>query len=242
MSISSLSASRDTHSLESNTFTGIDKGFNFSWDQVPDRYLEKVTYIPLDEGPNFNDPWANERRQREVMSFPLEDYKDTDWVILGDVDEIPDPELFAYDPERFYVFVATTCYYKLNWSSLEWDASKMIQLGKLREHFEGRLDKFRDYWHDMGSPVFPRRTSLYGGWHFSYMPDDGLSQEEAIRLKLRSFSHTEMATPRVVEVTVRNSTKMVDPRERRLFEIAIDKLPLYVRKNARHYRDIGWIA
>ncbi len=217
------------------TFTGLPKGRKFDW-KVVEGYEDKISYL-FDERPPEQNPWSNEHRQRTIINRELGQFKDDDWFISGDLDEIPEPSMLqdACDPSKFYVFSSKTCYYRLNWFALDHDSSKMVQMGRLRRQFKNDPGEFRDHWDG------PDRVTLLGGWHFSYMAD-GTDSADAIRTKMLSFSHTEFATPQHINKTIEDSRSMIDCRGRQLYMLDRKYWPKEVTDNEEHYRSIGWLA
>jgi beta-1,4-mannosyl-glycoprotein beta-1,4-N-acetylglucosaminyltransferase len=176
------------------TFTNIDKPYYFEKNQSRFKQWEdKIVYLPIilsDDGLDFSTKdtsynpnsaaWQFEYQQRSALFYGLENVKDSDIILMGDIDEIPNPDYIKSSQ------VPSTCvmdfyYYYVNNKSIgprdkQWLGTSIIN-GQLLSQLEN-LQQLRDI-----------RSSLplvKTGWHFSY-----LGGKEIIRTKIQSISHTE---------------------------------------------------
>ena len=56
------------------------------------KFQDKIIYIPVDNFPNLSDPWKMLRFQRNSSMRYLGNLMPEDYVIVSDVDEIPNPD------------------------------------------------------------------------------------------------------------------------------------------------------
>jgi beta-1,4-mannosyl-glycoprotein beta-1,4-N-acetylglucosaminyltransferase len=183
--------------VESNlTHSGEPKPYYFEANKKRfEPWLHKITYVPVKqsaEGLHFNKnessynptsaSWKLENEQREALSIVKTMAGDDDLIILGDLDEIPDPAVLkkirpANEPRALSLLFH---YYFMNCQNVgteRWWNGSIIASGKQFRDLSPQLlrDNRNNY------PIIKK-----GGWHFSYL--GGL---EKIKYKLASFAHTE---------------------------------------------------
>lgn len=165
------------------------------------RWEHKILYIPIEqslEGLNFdkvgtytptNGSWILENQQRLAISYIKDIVKDKDIVLIGDLDEIPNPEaVFALrsgdilniEGTQTVSFSLLFHYYYMNCQMEGYDRNWNGVVGCTGKYFK-KTDpqNIRD-----NRNHFPRLPNA--GWHFSYL--GGL---EKIKTKIESFAHTE---------------------------------------------------
>lgn len=189
---------------ESNlTFSGKSKPYNFKDNAHRfDKWKHKIIYLPIEqstEGLSFEDvktytptngPWMLESQQRYALSYASNMMADTDLVMLGDIDEIPDPKVIerysniTHHMESPISLSMLFHYYYMNCQNEgfeRWWNGTVLSTGAMFKEFNPQgLRDDRNH--------FFRETEA--GWHFSY-----LGGVEKIRQKIQSFSHTEFNTP-----------------------------------------------
>ena len=101
-----------------------------------DKFRDKIVYLPVENFPNLNDPWKMLEYQRNYSLNEIKKYDDNDYVIISDIDEIPNPEKiidFTNRKLNLGVFEQLFFYYKLNLlntSQSEWYGSKICKKKK----------------------------------------------------------------------------------------------------------------
>jgi len=139
-------------------------------------FKKETTYNPLGAA------WKLENEQRNALIGANQLIADDDLVLLSDLDEIPDPEMFKdIDTSKGPVVLSELFhYYFLNCQNIgneRWWNGTIAASGKqFKETTPQLLRDKRNEW-----PVMKR-----AGWHFSY-----LGGIEKIKEKIRSFAHTE---------------------------------------------------
>ena len=189
-----------THSGKSKPFIFDDNIERFS------KWKNKIIYLPINQSIEelsfdkvtsytpTNGPWILEQQQRFALSYINSMVDDGDLVILGDLDEIPDP--IVLDSLRGTVNVSqlpkpVVCsqlfhYYYMNCQNEGferlWNGSVIANGKQFKEYNPQGLRDNRN--------SFPRIEE--GGWHFSY-----LGGIEKIRTKIESFAHSEFNRPEI---------------------------------------------
>lgn len=182
---------------ESNyTHSGQPKEFHFRANQARFQpWLHKIHYIPLQqsvEGLAFEEKetsynpasasWKLENEQRNALAIAATMINENDRVVIGDLDEIPDPRLLTTinldkDPvalSQLFHYYFMNCQ---NTGNERWWNGTIVCTGKQFTASTPQL--LRDRRNDL-------RAIKKAGWHFSYL--GGL---EKIKYKIRSFAHTE---------------------------------------------------
>ena len=83
------------------------------------KFKEKIIYIPVDNMPDGDNPYVRENFQRNAISRGIEKAANEDFIIISDLDEIPNPKkIVSFKTKmRFAVFKQLHFYYKLNLQS-----------------------------------------------------------------------------------------------------------------------------
>jgi beta-1,4-mannosyl-glycoprotein beta-1,4-N-acetylglucosaminyltransferase len=195
------------------TFTGIAKPLYYNPERFGD-YSKKIRHVIVDEFPfDFSDPWRVERYQRNAIAQGIRDAAPSDWIMVGDVDEIPDPQKIAsFQPmryirgdfnQRYFAYYLNNCQVDESGNPITWFGTKITT--KVRyDDFFGCSEQVRRFKGSGITRVFQRQwfhrfqtqQILDGGWHFSW-----LNGAESIATKLSSFSHQELNTAEVRDLT-----------------------------------------
>ena len=135
-----------------------------------------------------------ENAQRNIISKGLEKASSDDWIIISDLDEIPNLEFLNLKntKEKFVFFKQDMMYYKFNlkFENFEWIGSKACKKKDLKSPQWLRNIKDRRYpWWRLDIHFSSQKYSNIkfvknGGWHFSY-----LKTAEEIEHKLKSYLH-----------------------------------------------------
>lgn len=218
------------------TYTGVYKGFNL--EKHLDRYtqwMDKIEYIKVENSPTHSNAWANEEWQRNQMNRGWTDITDTDLLLVSDLDEIIRPETFEFMKNTdydFYALMLPTSYFKLNYIDT-------------KEHYSGWGRAFRRYTfpgYQMRNTNGEHTTSKvkvhHAGWHFGWLGD-----EEFIKNKLKSFSHTEFDNDFIlgnidIEDNVRRGRVHIYPEQDRWKVVKLNEyFPKSLMKNKEKYKN-----
>ncbi|MDA9663796.1 hypothetical protein N9T25_00825 [Candidatus Pelagibacter sp.] len=138
--------------------------------------------------------WKRENLQRNQISVGLSDAQEEDWVIISDLDEIPNLSEIKLKNinDNFVFFKQDMMYYKFNLKleNYTWIGSKACKMKNLESPQWIRDIKDRKYsWWRVDTYFSKRKYNniLFvenGGWHFSY-----LKKPKDIEKKLKSYLH-----------------------------------------------------
>src|SRR6056300_2011592 len=69
-------------------------------------FKDKIIYIPVNDMPEGKNPWIRENFQRNCIERGLINAKQEDWIIISDLDEIPNLRMLHHFKKemRFAVF------------------------------------------------------------------------------------------------------------------------------------------
>jgi beta-1,4-mannosyl-glycoprotein beta-1,4-N-acetylglucosaminyltransferase len=212
---------------ESNTtFRGQQREYAFpALGGLP--FAEKIHYVPCDMSRHELGPWGREAYLRNAAETYLAEHAGPeDWVLVGDVDEIPAPA-FLQNPREGALEMRITQGW-LNWFATYKSRGTVVFQ---RKH--------------MISPAHTRdmRTGVDAipdsGWHLTYT-----GGVEAIQQKLRSFSHTEYSVPpytdrEYIEARMNAGVGFFNaPEPRTFFPAPIEELPPYVAEHRERFEHL----
>ena len=95
---------------------GKKKKLNFDLEKY-DKFKDKIIYLPVDNFPNLKNPWEMLEYQRNYSMHEIKNYDDDTFVLISDIDEIPNPKKineFINSNSNYGVFEQLFFYYKLN--------------------------------------------------------------------------------------------------------------------------------
>ncbi len=193
------------------THSGKEKKLIFDINKYP-KFKEKIDYIVVRDLPQGIDEIGNddsnleitnkeimnalrrENFQRNAIYRGLANTDDNDWIIISDLDEIPDLSTinFNFINKKIIFFKQKVFYYKLNLElkTLRWIGSKACKKKYLKspQWLRNIKDKIYSKWRlDI---IFSKKryNNIYfvenGGWHFSFV-----KKPEDIEKKLKSYLH-----------------------------------------------------
>ena len=135
-----------------------------------------------------------ENAQRNIISKGLEKARKDDWIIISDLDEIPNLENLNIEKtkEKFIFFKQDMMYYKFNlkFDNFKWVGSKACRKKDLisPQWLRNIKDKNYPWWRLDVYYSKKKYTNIKfikdGGWHFS-----NLKTPEEIEYKLKSYLH-----------------------------------------------------
>ena len=187
------------------------KNKNFDINQFT-KFKDKIIYIYQDQEPeglistntknNQNERYRNllhntylrENSQRDIISQGISRAASDDFIIVGDIDEIPNLKNFDFESKKnqLIVFKQLMFYYKLNlfYKELVWHGTKACIKKKLESPQWLRNVKAKKYPIWRFDTMFSDKKYINisfvsnGGWHFTNMKNP-----EEIFTKLNSFLH-----------------------------------------------------
>ena len=193
------------------THSGKEKKLIFDINKYP-KFKEKIDYIIVRDFPQGIEQIGNddsnleitnkeimnalrrENFQRNAIKRGLINANDNDWIIISDLDEIPDLSNINFNSinKKIIFFKQKVFYYKLNLElkTLRWIGSKACKKKYLKspQWLRNVKDKIYPKWRLDIIFSEKRYNSVFfvenGGWHFSFV-----KKPEDIEKKLKSYLH-----------------------------------------------------
>lgn len=177
-----------------HTFSNKPKDYNFENNiKRYEKWMDKINYVKV-QSPKFPNPWDNEHWQSAQIKRGWCDATSDDLILASiNVDEIVRPEAIelmkntSYD---YYTLWMPIFYFKFNYTD------SVHHYSPWAKAFRGLTGK--ETISPIAQLITPPGSSHinvhHSGWHFSWLGDN-----EYIKNKLRSYSHTEFDTPNIVE-------------------------------------------
>ena len=193
------------------THSGKEKKLIFDINKYP-RFKKKIDYIVVKDLPRGIEQISNndsnleitnkeimnalrrENFQRNAINRGLANADDNDWIIISDLDEIPDLSNINFNSinNKIIFFKQKVFYYKLNLElkTLRWIGSKACKKKYLKspQWLRNVKDKIYPKWRLDIMFSEKRYNNIFfvenGGWHFSFV-----KKPEDIEKKLKSYLH-----------------------------------------------------
>jgi len=221
--------------------------------------LQKIIDTKNDHGGYIMNALLRENNQRNFISEGLKSANDDDFILISDVDEIPNLEKinFGKFSEKIIQFRQEMFYYKFNLKlpNLIWTGSKGCKKKDLISPQWLRNVKDKKYPLFRFDTIFSKTKYISikfidnGGWHFS-----NIKSAEEIEYKLKSYLHH-----REFDINPLNSKEIENIIEKKqaIYDLKVDKrvnkigngsklenypinqLPLYLQHNKKKYEQ--WI-
>ena len=241
------------------------------------KFKDKIKYILIDEipegieninegddkktiyGKSIHNAWKRENLQRNKIIKGLTDVDKEDWIIISDLDEIPNLREVKFEniKNELIFFKQDMMYYKFNLKleNYVWVGSKACKMKNLKSPQWIRDIKDRNYAPWRIDTFFSDRkynNILFvenGGWHFSY-----LKKPREIEKKLKSYLHhidydMNPVGEKGIQEMINNKKTIynikADQKENKfdgsnkLNKININLLPSYILENKDKLKD--WI-
>jgi beta-1,4-mannosyl-glycoprotein beta-1,4-N-acetylglucosaminyltransferase len=160
------------------TFSGKKKPLVFHENKALfEKFLPKIIHVVVSDMPGGSDPWVRERFQRNAIARGIpKDAKDTDLLIVSDVDEIPKAETIAkalpITTTKALDMGAYSGYLNVLWGG--WSHAKICPIASIRAS-DPQTIRHQGHEHIQDA-----------GWHFSYM-----GGAERVCDKMSAFAHQE---------------------------------------------------
>ena len=241
------------------------------------KFENKITYLLLDHqekdffsikdtdtlneiaGKKVMNALKRENYQRNFLINGLIEATDEDWIIISDLDEIPNLEMnnLKECENKIVFFKQIMIYYKLNLYLAEfpWIGSKACKKSALKSPQWLRNIKDRNYpWWRLDTFFSKTKYSNInifenGGWHFSY-----IKNPEGIERKLKSYLHH--AEYEMNSIDKEKISKLIEEKKaiynlkvdsrlnkfdegNKLKKLDLSLLPQYVKDNISMFND--WI-
>jgi len=210
------------------TFTSNTKQLYYSENKsLFEKYSDKIIHVIVDDLPFLDKPkkdqiWKNEKFQRNCIQRGLDSLKlnEDDYIIISDVDEIPDPETLNYIKNQNNL-LSGQLEQEFYYYNLESRMNHNWYFSKILKYSEFLL---------MGKSCDQiRNTSLEtikkGGWHLSYF-----GTPEFISNKIKNFSHqeynnSEFTDPSLIQERISNKVDLFNRPSINMIPPNVDYLP-----------------
>jgi beta-1,4-mannosyl-glycoprotein beta-1,4-N-acetylglucosaminyltransferase len=257
-----------------HTHSGDKKKLIFNINKYSE-FKNKINYIVTEDPPEGieninNDDNENQKNIKHIMNaLKRENYQRNkiidglneadpeDWIIISDLDEIPNLDMIDFNKinKKIIFFKQKVFYYKLNLElkNIHWVGSRAVQKKNLMSPQWLRNIKDRIYPKWRLDVFFSKRkyNNIYyvhdGGWHFSYV-----KKPEDIEKKLKSYLHhreydLEPLGIEKIKNFVNNKSVIYDHRvdqtqykfsgSQKLEKIALHNLPPDIENNFNFYKE-----
>ena len=233
------------------THSGLKKKLNFDINKYSN-FKNKIIYGVIDKFPSNLGSWEKENYQRNFISNLLEKAERNDFILISDLDEIPDLSninLSNYD-EKIIVFKQRLFFYKFNFGEIKpsWHGTRCSQKKNLKSPQWIRnlktYKKYKPYRLDkiIFSKNYERNFKIIddGGWHFTWM-----GNIDFIKEKLKSFAHTELNTlslnnDEFIKSCIEKRIPIEQKQKIQLEKLPLKKkfLPIYILNNKKKYEHL----
>jgi beta-1,4-mannosyl-glycoprotein beta-1,4-N-acetylglucosaminyltransferase len=233
--------------LESKeTHQGQSKKLNFNINRFK-KFKKKINYFVLDKiniDPNYkpHKPTTigqiRDQHQRNHLAKCINDAEASDWIMISDIDEIPNPnKIFDFNPKKkFAIFEQKMFYYKFNLLNVtrpKWFGTRICVKKFLTspQELRNEIDKTTFF-----KRVFFGKNQIItnGGWHFSF-----IKTAKGIQKKIKAFAHIEENTKSNRNLTnikkkLKNNLDIFN-RNFKYKKTSLNVLPNYIIKNKKKF-------
>ena len=243
-----------------NKYSEFKKKINYI---ITEDYAEGIENINNDDNENqknikhIMNALRRENYQRNKIKDGLNEATSDDWIIISDLDEIPNLDKINFNEinKKIIFFKQRVFYYKLNLElkKIHWIGSKAVQKKNLISPQWLRNIKDRIYSKWRLDIIFSKKkyNNIFyindGGWHFSY-----IKKPEDIEKKLKSYLHHREYDLKPLGIEkiknfVNNKSVIYDHRldqtqykfsgSQKLEKISLDYLPPDIENNINFYKE-----
>ncbi len=230
---------------------GNEKKLNFDINKYI-KFKEKINYIVVDDVPknvqankkNWHENHLRDQFQRNSLSRGYQEFDPEDWIMISDIDEIPDPKkIHEFDIKKKYAcFLQKNFQMKINLMNVTdgfWAGTKICQKKNLKspQWLRNLKIKKKPFW-KIFSDSQPQLIEN-SGWHFSF-----LKKPDSISAKISVYAHQEFNTPKFnnvknIENKIKNQEDLFD-RKIKYRSVTLDNsFPDYIINNKSKFKD--WI-
>ena len=223
---------------------GNEKKINFKIENFQ-KFKDKIIYLIIEKFPKNLSNWGRENYQREFILNGLVNAKDDDYIMISDIDEIPNvSNLNSIENYKFSVFEQKMFYYKINLQNMTeplWYGSRICKKKYLKSiTFLRKKIKLENMKKAFWKLQYEKSIEFIenGGWHFN-----NLYNPEIISKKLQNIKHVDKGLKNVhldrdiIEKKIFN-LEDVFHRNHKYEKIEIDEtFPDYIRNNLSIFTD-----
>ena len=209
-----------------------------------DKFKDKIIHLRIEDFPKeLSSTWERENFQRNYISKSINNLLDDDYIIISDIDEIPNfDNLKNFEKYKFTAFQQSNFCYKFNMKNItypNWYGSKLCKKKYLKSPQWLRNQKVKEYsfFH-----FYKIKWNIIknGGWHFSF-----LMQPTEIIKKIKSFAHDEFNKKEFLEINeIEKKIKLGEDlfnRDQKYIKVELNNnFPKQIFDNIDKYKE--WIA
>ncbi len=208
------------------------------------KFKDKIIHLRIEDFPGeLSSTWERENFQRNYISKSINNLLDDDYIIISDVDEIPNfDNLKNFEKYKFTAFQQSNFCYKFNLKNItypNWNGSKLCKKKYLKSPQWLRNQKVKEY---SFFQFYRIKWNIIknGGWHFSF-----LMQPSEIKKKIKSFAHDEFNKKEFLELSeIEKKIKLGEDlfnRAQKYIKVDLDNsFPKQIFDNIDKYKE--WIA
>ena len=208
------------------------------------KFKDKIIHLRIEDFPKeLIGTWERENFQRNYISKSINNLLDDDYIIISDVDEIPNfGNLKNFEKYKFTTFQQSNFCYKFNMKNItypNWYGSKLCKKKYLKSPQWLRNQKVKEY---SFLQFYRIKWNIIknGGWHFSF-----LMQPSEIKKKIKSFAHDEFNKQEFLELSeIEKKIKLGEDlfnRAQKYIKVDLDNsFPKQIIDNIDNYKE--WIA
>jgi beta-1,4-mannosyl-glycoprotein beta-1,4-N-acetylglucosaminyltransferase len=226
------------------TFTNLTKEYNFEKNKERySRWLDKITYIKV-SSPKHTNAWDNEFWSRDQFKLGWNNIQSGDILIISDCDEIIRPETLEFirnSDYNYYGLMAPIFNFKANYLNTENEYTVWPVAYRYKEGINYIPSLMRRTANEQF--IFRNRTDKsilvhHAAWHFS-----SYGNNEFIKNKLQSFSHTELNIPKYVDNIdvdkfIEESNNHINQNSGKWKKVILDNyFPKPILNNKEKYKD-----
>ena len=208
------------------------------------KFKDKIIHLKIEDFPKeMFGTWERENFQRNCISKSINNLLDDDYIIISDIDEIPNfDNLKSFEKYKFTAFQQSNFCYKFNMKNITypiWYGSKLCKKKYLKSPQWLRNQKVKKY---SFLQFYKIKWNIIknGGWHFSF-----LMQPTEIKKKIKSFAHDEFNKKEFLELSeIEKKIKLGEDlfnRAQKYIKVDLDNsFPKQIFDNIDKYKE--WIA
>lgn len=232
------------------THTGLKKELKFNIKNFK-KFSHKINYFPIknfiiDDSLKIKKNWSKhhlvDQTIRNYISTCLGEADKDDWIIISDIDEIPNPQAIKkFNPTKKFAFFEQELYcYKFNLKNISepyWYGSRICVKKYLKSPQWLRNIKIKKNQSFIKKIFNNFQVFENGGWHFT-----SIKNPKDLIVKLKSFAHNEivknyMLDENFIKSKIDNCEDIFD-RKVSLKKVIIDNnFPEFLRDNKQYFKE-----
>jgi len=215
------------------------------------KYLNKIEHVivddyPLIDGKPYTDHFTYDYHTRNAILNGLTKIKsnENDIILISDVDEFPDKEMFHKFNGKLSVFKHFMMYFKFNLRCINfeydygdglWAGTRMLKKKDITTPQAIRMIKPKKYpWWRIDRKKI---NFINGGWHFRYLGD---GKKLFIEFQNRSIGYTEKRLTELSEIDIEKIISEMRPLigKEKYLKFPLEKLPENIKNKSNKFKDL----